>query len=110
MLVQVDFGGSREADQVVLEGPTDQYGVRLELEGEAVDGRWQRLADRPVESDGAPYLGFRRAAAEELKRRGIDYILCFQDEAWSENVRRNRDLWGLEAVGAAGGATLYRLP
>jgi len=110
MFVQVDFGGIREADQVVLEGPTDQSGIRLELEGETADGTWQRLADHAVVSDGAPYLGFRRAAAEELKRLGIDYILCFQDEAWSENVRRNRDLWGMEPVGAAGGATLYRLP
>jgi len=110
MFVEVDFGGTREADQVVLEGPTDQYGIRLELEGEMADGTWQRLGDRPAVSDGAPYLGFRRAAAAELTRRGIDYILCFQDEAWSENVRRDRDLWGIEAVGAAGGATLYRLP
>jgi len=110
MFVQVDFGGMRQADQVVLEGPTDQYGIRLELEGETGDGMWQRLADRPMVSDGAPYLGFRRAAAEEMKRRGIDYILSFQDEAWSEDIRRNRDLWGVTAVGAAGGATLYRLP
>jgi hypothetical protein len=110
MFVQVDFGAIREADQLVLEGPTDQYGIRLELEGETGAGTWRRLADKPVASDGAPYLGFRRAAAEELKRRGIDYILCFQDEAWAEDVRRSRDLWGVEAVGAAGGATLYRLP
>jgi hypothetical protein len=110
MFVQVDFGGMRQADQVVLEGPTDQYGIRLELEGETGDGTWQRLADRPMVSDGAPYLGFRRAAAEEMKRRGIDYILSFQDEVWSEDIRRNRDLWGVTAVGAAGGATLYRLP
>jgi hypothetical protein len=110
MFVQVDFGGMRQADQVVLEGPTDQYGIRLELEGETGDGMWQRLADRPMVSDGAPYLGFRRAAAEEMKRRGIDYILSFQDEVWSEDIRRNRDLWGVTAVGAAGGATLYRLP
>ena len=110
MFVEVDFGGVRDADQVVLEGTTDQYGVRLELEGETGGGAWERLADRPVASDGAPYLGFRRAAAEELRRRGIDYILCFQDEAWAEDVRRNPDLWGVVVAGAAGGATLYRLP
>jgi len=110
MFVEVDFGAEREADQVVLEGPGDQYSIRLELDGETGDGSWQRLADRPMASDGAPYLGFRRAAAEELKRRGIDYILCFQDEAAAEDVRRNRDLWGVEEVGAAAGARLYRLP
>lgn len=110
MFVEVDFGAMWEADQVVLEGPVDQYGIRLELEGETGDGSWQRLGDRPAASDGAPYLGFRRAAAEELKRRGIDYILCFQDEAGAEDVRRNRDLWGVEEVGAAAGARLYRLP
>ncbi len=110
MFVEVDFGAVREADQVVLEGPSDQYGVRLELEGERADGVWQRLAGLPVASDGAPYLGFRRAAAEELKRRGIDYILCFQDEEWAQDMQRNRDLWGAEEVGAAGGARLYKLP
>jgi hypothetical protein len=110
MFVQVDFGAVREADQVVLESPADQYGVRLELEGETAGGAWQQLAPQPVASDGAPYLGFRRAAAEELKRRGIDYVLCFQDEAWAEDVRRNRELWGVEEAGAAAGARLYRLP
>ncbi|MGB9455572.1 MAG: hypothetical protein WCB12_05995 [Bryobacteraceae bacterium] len=110
MFVEVDFGALREADQVVLEGPADQYGVRLELEGESDDGAWLRLAGAPVASDGAPYLGFRRAAAEELKRRGIDYILCFQDEEWAQDMQHNRDLWGAEEVGAAGGARLYKLP
>ena len=46
MFVEVDFGGMRETDQVVLEGPVDQYGIRLELEGETADGKWERLADR----------------------------------------------------------------
>jgi hypothetical protein len=110
MFVAVDFGAARKADQVVLEGPTDQYGIRLKLEGETGDGAWEPLGDQPVASEGAPYLGFRRAAAEELKRRGIDYILCFQGEAGSEDVRTNGDLWGVEEVGAAGGARLYRLP
>jgi hypothetical protein len=110
MFVEVDFGGIREADEVVLEGPADQYGIRLELEGGTGDASWQRLAGQPVASDGAPYLGFRRAAAEELKRRGIDYVLCFQDEAWADDLRRNRDLWGVQEVGAAAGGRLYRLP
>ena len=110
MFVEVDFGAVRAADQVVLEASPDQSGIRLELEGRPAEGAWQHLAGPPLVSDGAPYLGFRRAAAEELHRRGIDYILCFQDEAWSEDVRRNRDLWGVQAVGSAGGATLYKLP
>jgi hypothetical protein len=110
MFVAVDFGAMRELDRVVLEGPVDQYGVRLELDGETAAGRWRRLAEQPVLGDGAPYLGYRRAAAEELKRRGIDYILCFQDEAGADDVRLNSDLWGVREVGAAAGARLYRLP
>jgi hypothetical protein len=109
MFVQVDFGAVREADRVVLEGPADQYGVRLELDGETADGAWQRLAEQPVRSDGAPYLGYRRAAMEELRRRGIGYFLCFDDEAWSEELRRDRDSWGIEEVGNAAGGRLYRI-
>jgi hypothetical protein len=110
MFVQVEFGARRELDQVVLEGPVDQYGVRLELDGATGDGVWHRLADHAVASDGAPYLGFRRAAAEELKRRGIDYILCFPRDAGSDDLESNRDLWGVKEVGAAAGGKLYRLP
>jgi hypothetical protein len=110
MFVQVDFAARRELDQVVLEGPVDQYGVRLELDGATDDGAWQRLADHAVARDGAPYLGFRRAAAEELKRRGIDFILCFPRDAGSDDLETNRDLWGVVEVGAAAGGKLYRLP
>jgi hypothetical protein len=109
MFVQVEFGAVREVDRVMLEGPADQYGVRLELDGETADGAWHRLADQPARSEGAPYLGYRRAAMEELKRRGIGYFLCFDDEAWSEELRRDRDLWGVAEVGKASGGRLYRI-
>jgi hypothetical protein len=109
MFAQVEFGAVRAADRVVLEGPADQYGVRLELDGETADGAWQRLAEQPVRSEGAPYLGYRLAAMEELKRRGIGYFLCFDDEAWSADLRRDRDLWGIEEVGGAADGRLYRI-
>jgi len=110
MFVEVEFGAAREADQVVIEGPMDQYDLRLELEGMSGNGAWGRLGGKPLASEGAPYIGFRRAAAEELKRRGVDYVLCFQDEPWAEEVRRNRDLWGVVDTGTTGAATLYKLP
>ena len=110
MFVEVRFGGLREVDQLVLEGQADQYRLRLELEGETADGNWQRLSSAPVPSEAAPLLGFRRAAATELKRRGIDYVLCYQDDPPAEDFERNRDLWGVQEVGAIEGARLYRLP
>ena len=110
MFVEVDFGALREADEVMLEGPGGQYGVRLELEGEAGAGNWLRLSGAPVASEGAPYLGLRRAAEEELKRRGIDYILCYPDDPGAQDLRSNRDLWGVEEAGSVGTAKLYRLP
>src|SRR5437868_5588139 len=76
----VDFQGEETADAVVIETAPNQPAVRLRLEGLDDTGRWQVLAAAPQVSDAAHPLGLRRAIAEELKRRGIDYLLVFDRE------------------------------
>jgi hypothetical protein len=52
----------------------------------------------------------RRAVANELKRRGIDYLLLFDTDNGADDLRLNTDLWGMRAVGDYKGARLYQLP
>ena len=108
--VAVDFHGEQPADSVVLEAAPNQWAARLKLEGKDGAGRWQLLAAAPTPSDAQRPLGLRRAVADELKRRGIDYLLVFDTDNGADDLRLNADLWGMRAVGDYKEARLYQLP
>lgn len=108
--VQIDFDGAREADSVLLETSPNQWGLRLELHGRGETGDWQILAPSP-EIDTVPTPpGLRRAAAEELKRKGIDYLVLFDGEFGADDLRVNASQWGAVSAGEYRAAKLYRLP
>jgi hypothetical protein len=109
--VQVEFGEPEAADAVVIETAPNQWGIRLKLEGKDAAGKqWKPLTPAPELSDATRPLGLRRAAAEELKRRGIDYVLFFEDDMGADDLRGNADLYGIREVGEYKGARLYQLP
>jgi hypothetical protein len=110
MRVEVDFHRDERADAVVMEAAPDQAGLRLKLEGQDESGVWKPLDDAPQVYDAPAPLGLRRAAAHELKRRGIDYILAFDDERETEDLRRNPALWGVRLAGETRQARLFQLP
>jgi hypothetical protein len=108
--VEVDFNGVEQADSVSIETSPNQWGIRLKLEGRDANGQWKLLAAAPQASDAPVPPGLRRAAAEELKRRGIDYLLVFDGEFGADDLRGNAGLWGIRQVGEYKGARLYQLP
>ena len=108
--VQVDFHGDQTADSVVLETVPNQWAARFQLEGQDATGRWHLLAGAPSASDATRPLGLGRAVADELKRRGIDYLLVFDTDNGATNLRLHADLWGMRAVGDDKGVRLYQLP
>ncbi len=110
MYAAVDFGGLETADSVRVETAPDQWGIRLKLEGLDARGQWRRLGGAPEIGTVAPPLGLRRAAAEEAHRRGVDYLVVFDDEPGAADYRLHRASWGTEEVGRADGARLYKLP
>jgi hypothetical protein len=108
--VAVDFRDMEPADSVSIETAPNQWGIRLKLEGQDAGGQWKLLAAEPQAGDAPVPPGLRRAAADELKRRGIDYLLVFDGEFGADDLRRNTGLWGISQVGEYKGARLYRLP
>jgi hypothetical protein len=108
--VEARFGREEMVDAVLIESAPNQPSIRPKLEGLNASGRWIPLAGEPVISDVPRPLGLRRAAAEEAKRRGNDYLLIFHDNVGAEDFRLNSDLWGTTFVGEAAGARLYELP
>jgi hypothetical protein len=108
---QVNFGVPEAADAVTIETAPNQWGIRLKLEGQDVaGGQWKLLTPAPELSDAPRPLGLRRAVAEELKRRGIDYVLFFEDDMGADDLRGNADLYGIRQAGEYKGARLYQLP
>src|SRR5205823_9538587 len=90
---QVDFGQPEAATAVVIEAAPNQWGIRLKVEGrETGIGQWKTLSPGPQFSDAPRPLGLRRAVAEELKRRGIDYVLSFEGDMGYDALRQNADL------------------
>ena len=108
--VEVNFGEVEPADAVLIETAPNQWGIRLKLEGQDGSGQWKALAAEAQAGDAPVPAGLRRAAAEELKRRGIDYLLVFDAEFGADDLARNAGLWGVRQVGEYKGARLYRLP
>jgi hypothetical protein len=108
--VQVNFGRPEFADAVVIETAPNQWGLKLKLEGQDPAGQWKLLAAEAQPGDAPRPLGLRRAVAEELKHRGIDYVLVFDSDLGADDMRENADLYGIRQVGEDKEARLYQLP
>ncbi|MCC7154836.1 MAG: glycosyltransferase family 39 protein [Bryobacterales bacterium] len=109
MWVQADFGKPEQVTRVRLEQSTDQWAVRMRLEGDKGDGRWIRLGGEAAISDLLPVLGLRRMAAEELKRAGVTHLLTTSGDYGYDDYEREAGLWGFERAGQVDDARLYRL-
>ena len=108
MFLGVEFGKPEISDSVLLECAHDQYKIRLKLEGMDETGKWKTLAEAPVESESEPKIGLRRAAAEELKARGVEYLLLFDFDFGYEDLKTKAKVWGATLLGEHNGARLYR--
>jgi hypothetical protein len=108
--IQAAFHRDHPADSVLIESAPNQPSIRLKLEGLDAAGRSFPLAAAPTIYDAPRPLHLRRAAAEEAKRRGNDYLLIFPTNPGADDYRQNSDLWGIHVLGEAAGATLYQLP
>ncbi len=109
MYLAVEFAKPEVSDSGLLEGAHDQYKIRLKLEGMDEAGKWKQLAAEPEASDGRQQFGLRRAAAEEIKARGIDYLLIYDFDYGAEDFKTKAKLWGATQLGEHNGARLYRL-
>ncbi len=107
--VEVQLPAPLAADSVLMEAAPNQWNVRLELETRDESGAWQFLAQAPESSLAPLPAGLRRAAATELKRRGIDYLLIFDRESGANDLQSHPE-WGVVPTGAYRDARLYRLP
>jgi len=109
MFVEVEFRRSERVDQVAVECSRDQNGIKLRVEGRPPAGEWRLLSERAEESELPPPIGLRRAAIEELKRRGVNYLLVWDGDFGAQDFRKMGAVWGVTLLGERSDARLYRL-
>ena len=106
---EMDFLHAAPADEVRIQTSLDQRDVKLRLEGRDRSVGWRLLSDTPeAHQEAGPDM--RRDAAEELKNRGIGYLLSFENEGETRDLRLHPELWGVREVAHNKDARLYRLP
>jgi hypothetical protein len=109
MYVEVDFGRPQTADAVVVESSPDSGNTKIKLDAMGADGQWTTLSDRPQESVNFIRTSLRRAAADELKARGIRYVLMRPENPGFDDLRRYTVAWGMTLAGVVEPARLYYL-
>ncbi len=109
MFLEVDLGTPQTIDSVVLEASDDQGKVRLRLEGIDPQGGVVPLAAGPVQTGATVPPRLRRYAVEELKLRGVQYILVMEGDHGSADFRSKPMAWGITEAGESYGARLYRI-
>jgi len=87
MFVEVDFGQAQAADSVTVETSDEGYQTNVELEGMDPSGNWTTLAKNAQETTSRPALSLRRAAAAELKARGIRYVIVEREDLRSDDFQ-----------------------
>jgi hypothetical protein len=109
MFLEVDLSRERLMDTVVLECSPEQGDIQLRIEAQTASGQWQAVpATFSSEEVQAPSW-MRRAAIDELKAHGIDYLLVSDEDFGAEDYKRNLAVWGLTLRGMKGGTRLYGL-
>ncbi len=109
MYLELDFGSLEKVDAAWLECPRGQGEIRLKLEGELAAGQWKILAEGFQRREAPAPDGLRRAAAEELKSRGIDFLLLKDTDFLTQDVKMWPKHWGVTLLGYVNGVRLYRL-
>ncbi len=110
MYVEVDFERMQTVDGVVVETSPDAANTKIIVEGLDANGQWTTLSDHPVESINPIHTSLRRAAAAELKARGIRYVLMKPENPGADDLRRYTEAWGMKVAGVVDEQRLYFIP
>jgi len=110
MFLELDFGGAQTVERVRLESASDQMHVRWECQGQLEPGgKWVLLSNDPQGSILSPAGDLRRAAMQQLKQDGVNYLLIHDSDFRAVDFEMKARQWGIRPVGSVEGTTLYRI-
>lgn len=110
MFVEVKLDRPASVDEVQLEVSVDQRAARTVIEGKrAGQAEWSLLSAEPRILGLPVPLSMRRMAVEELKKRGISYLLVQPGDYMESDFSENAGLYGMTQIAERDGARLFRL-
>jgi hypothetical protein len=110
MYLDVDFGSQQNIDEVHMETSRDwAWPFRFEVQSQDGQGGWTTLVDKFTERSMQIHGSTRRAAAYELRARGIHYVLIWDTDWGADDFKDDPEAWGFEIVAMTPRATLYRI-
>jgi hypothetical protein len=109
MYIEVDLGADHPLDAVTVLTSQDCRNARLSLEVNEGDGRWITVPATPVESTVLEDLNLRKLATEEVKRRGVEYLVVKDSDIGGKDFREYAPQWGLQELKLAGDLRLYKI-
>jgi hypothetical protein len=109
MFIEVDLGEPRNVSGAIAAIPGDNSRTAARIDVETEPGRWKTVSDTPEETPAPQVVNARRTAVEDLKRYGITHLAVSNSEFLAVDLFWNREVWGIDLVGEAGGSKLYRL-
>jgi hypothetical protein len=107
--VEAAFERPRRASRVVLEMSSDQYAIRMKLQGRTPAGEWIELSPQPATRGLPPPLGLRRMATAELKRAGFHYFLVSEDDFQWQDYRDKAGMWGIREAASVDNYHLFHI-
>ena len=109
MFVELDFEKPERIDSVVAECSPNQSKMRLEFDDGS--GTWQIVSAESTitNATGAAHSVRERAAADYLKQNGILWVLIPDAGIYGHPFEMRKEKWGMKAIAASNGATLYHL-
>jgi hypothetical protein len=99
MFIEVDFGQTQKLDAVVVDSAGEGNQTKIKLEGMDARRQWATILGQPEETENPAGVNLRRAASEELKARGIHYLLVEKGDFRSEDFLLYSGLWGMKCIG-----------
>jgi len=105
----MDFGRTVTAGGVAMEAPRNQDDLMLSVEVESTAGTWEPVSSRMEQQEVAFPPRMRRAAAEELKASGVNWIVLTDAELMARDFLERSNQWGITQVAASQPYRLWRI-
>ena len=106
MFLAIDFGRPEVIDEVVLDHPY-QPEAKVQVEVLRDGSRWVPLTDSSETAVLDVPAGLRRAAALEIKARGIGYLLVSDTDFYATDMRKFPSFWGVTELHSSEAGRLY---
>ena len=107
MYIEVDFRRPQTIDLVTAECTPGQAGIEMDLQVEVEPGKWEDSGSRQEVSRAALPPRLRRAAAENLLRQNVQWLVVNEQDPGARDFLVRQKQWGISLAGTSERYRLY---